>query len=121
MFFIFGFRNRVGDHGAAVAATCPRCHNSVVLHHLHTRRWFTLFFIPVIPLGLGQRLLVCPICRWSRDVPKQAEPLTAEMTEITKQWQAGSLANDDYTKRVEAYWAFSSPATGSASSDVEAG
>jgi hypothetical protein len=118
--FIFGFRNRVNDRGAAVAATCPRCHNSVVLHHLHVRRWFTLFFLPLVPLGVGRRLLVCPICRWSRDVPKSAEPLTAEMTEITKQWQAGAMPNDEYTKRVEAYWAFSTPDSGPAATDVEA-
>jgi hypothetical protein len=118
--FIFGFRNRVADRGAAVAATCPRCHNSVVLHHLHVRKWFTFFFVPLLPLGLGQRLLVCPICRWSREVPRTAEPLTAEMTDITKQWQSGAMPNDEYTKRVEAYWAFSTPDAGPAQSDVEA-
>lgn len=122
MILLFGFRNRVTDKGAAVAATCPRCHNSVVLHHLHTRRWFTLFFIPVLPLGVSHRLLMCPICRWAREVPASAEPLTAEMSEITRQWQAGAMADDEYGKRVEAYWAFSSPnAGGAATSDAEAG
>jgi hypothetical protein len=117
IFFLFGFRNRVHDHGATIAATCPRCHNSVVLHDMHWRRWFTLFFVPVVPLGKARRVLMCPICRWGRDVPKTAESLTTEMGDITRQWQAGGLSDDDYGKRVDAYWSFATPATLGAGGD----
>jgi hypothetical protein len=122
VFILFGFRTKLNARGAAVAATCPNCHNAVVLQHVHVRRWFTLFFIPVIPLGVSKRLLVCPVCRWSRDLPKTAEAATLDMAEITKQWQAGSMSNDDYTKRVDAYWALTAPdpAAGGTASDVEA-
>ncbi len=108
MFIIFwGFRNKVRDHGATIAATCPRCHNSVVLNHVEARRWFTLFFIPLFPIGKGRSALTCPICRWGRDVPKEANALTNEMSEITRQWQDGGLNDEAYRQRVDAYWSFS--------------
>lgn len=110
MLLLFGFRNKMHDHGATIAATCPRCHNSVVLHDVRNRRWFTLFFIPVLPLGRARRLLTCPICRWGRDVPKDAEALTNEMADITRQWQAGGMNDDAYGQRVDAYWSFATPA-----------
>src|SRR6476469_5087544 len=110
VFFLFGFRNKSHEHGPTIAATCPRCHNSVVLHDVRFRRWFTLFFIPVFPLGRARRLLMCPICRWARDVPHTADELTNEMAEITRQWQAGGMADDAYSQRVDAYWSFASPA-----------
>ena len=46
---LFGWgKTTVKDHGECIAATCPRCHNSVLLHHLLITVWFTLFFIPLL-------------------------------------------------------------------------
>jgi hypothetical protein len=53
---------------------------------------------------------MCPICRWGRDVPKDAEALTNEMADITRQWQAGGMNDDAYGQRVDAYWSFATPA-----------
>jgi hypothetical protein len=117
VFLLFGFRNRINDRGATIAATCPRCHNSVVLHDVHSRRWFTLFFIPVLPLGRARRVLMCPVCRWGRDVAKQADALTTEMAGITREWQAGGMADDAYGQRVDAYWSFATPAGHTADGD----
>lgn len=106
--FLFGWgKTTVKDHGECIAATCPRCHNSVLLHHLFITVWFTLFFIPVIPYR-RKRALVCPICNWSREVPKQAVAITDEMQGITAQWRQGQLADPDYEQRVQAYWSFQS-------------
>jgi len=105
---LFGWgKTTVKDHGECIAATCPRCHNSVVLHHIYLTVWFTLFFLPVIPYK-RRRALVCPICSWSREVPKEAIPLTDEMTTITASWRSGAIADAEYEQRVAAYWAFQS-------------
>jgi hypothetical protein len=113
MLLIFGMRNRAHQHGACVAASCPRCHNEVVLTYLVVTRWFTLFFVPLIPIGGRHRMLVCPICSWRREVPKESEHLALEMIDITRQWQAHQLADAEYGKRVEAFWSFlSADATG---------
>ncbi|MEM7475460.1 MAG: zinc-ribbon domain-containing protein [Planctomycetota bacterium] len=46
---------------------CPTCrcaqHAAIIQH----RRWFTLFFIPCIPLGLAKQNLVCGACQTSYD------------------------------------------------------
>ncbi len=107
MLLIFGMRNRVHRHGACVAATCPRCHNEVVLEYAVVTRWFTLFFIPLIPFG-RRRVLVCPICSWQRDVPAKSEPLALEMIGITASWKAQQLDDAEYSRRVDAFWSFTS-------------
>jgi hypothetical protein len=107
MLLIFGMRNRAHEHGPCVAATCPRCHNEVVLSYLVVTRWFTLFFVPLIPFG-RRRMLICPICSWQREVPKEAEPLALEMVDITARWKAHELSDDEYARRVEAFWSFTS-------------
>ncbi|MDQ1465864.1 MAG: hypothetical protein QOH10_279 [Actinomycetota bacterium] len=107
MLLIFGMRNRVQQHGPCVAASCPRCHNEVVLTYLVVTRWFTLFFVPLIPFG-RRRMLMCPICSWQREVTKEAEPLALEMIEITARWKAHQLADDEYARRVDAFWSFTS-------------
>jgi hypothetical protein len=105
MLIIFGMRNRVHQHGPCVAASCPRCHNEVVLIYAVVTRFFTLFFIPVIPIK-RTRMLICPICSWRREVPKESEPLALEMIGITGQWNAKQLSNDEYARRVDAFWSF---------------
>ena len=107
MLLIFGMRNRAHQHGPCVAATCPRCHNEVVLQYVVVTRWFTLFFLPVIPFG-RRRVLVCPICSWQREVPAKSEPLALEMIGITSSWKAQQLDDAEYARRVDAFWSFTS-------------
>ena len=109
MLLIFGMRNRAHQHGPCVAASCPRCHNEVVLGYLVVTRWFTLFFVPLIPIGAKRRMLICPICSWQREVPKESEHLALEMIGITSQWTAHQLADAEYSQRVAAFWSFVSP------------
>lgn len=42
---------------------CPRCGCDSDYRHLALRRWFTLFFIPVIPLARLGRCVECTRCR----------------------------------------------------------
>lgn len=93
------------DHGECIAATCPRCHNSVILHHVQLTVWFTLFFIPVIPYK-RKRMLMCDICRWSRDIPASAAVASDEMNAITANWRSGTMTESDYAQSVDAYWSF---------------
>jgi hypothetical protein len=113
MLLIFGMRSRSHQHGPCVAASCPRCHNEVVLIYLVVTRWFTLFFIPVIPTS-KRRLLVCPICSWNREVPRTSEHVALEMIDITEQWKTKQLGDAEYGQRVEAFWSFLSPDAGTA-------
>jgi hypothetical protein len=102
---IFGMRRRAKQHGGCVAASCPRCHNEVVLVYLVVTRYFSLFFIPVIPIS-KKRMLMCPICSWQREIPKSSEHLALEMIGITEQWKAKQLGDQEYGQRVDAFWSF---------------
>jgi uncharacterized Zn finger protein len=73
---IFGYRTRV-----AILATlnyiCQFCGVAAAHRVVRRRRWFTLFFIPVIPLGAGQYTDTCVSCGRVRKLTKeQAESVT---------------------------------------------
>ncbi|MFN0050619.1 MAG: tetratricopeptide repeat protein [Planctomycetales bacterium] len=48
---------------------CESCHRATVLENYETRLWFTVLFIPVIPLTRQQILNYCPICTRHQAVP----------------------------------------------------
>jgi len=63
MFLIFGTRglkHSVSD-SPALNNSCPNCTNGNLINKLY-RRWFTLFFIPVIPLDVIDRFYECDKC-----------------------------------------------------------
>jgi hypothetical protein len=78
MIVIFGFRTR-----AAVLATLSlACRNGHVAAHriLKITRWFTLFFIPVIPFNRKYRS-VCIQCGLTLEIPKEnAEELASRFS-----------------------------------------
>jgi hypothetical protein len=60
MFFLIGFRTKAKAI-AQVERPCTKCARSTVQTALETKKWFTLFFIPVIPLG-STRYVKCNLC-----------------------------------------------------------
>ncbi|HEX6254315.1 MAG TPA: hypothetical protein VFZ70_00755 [Euzebyales bacterium] len=69
MFFILGIRSRT----TTVARGRFRCPNESTerrFDHLRARRWFTVFFLPVIPLGTHGEWVRCSGCgaRYGPDV-----------------------------------------------------
>ena len=69
MIFIFGFRSR-----AAVLATVSlACRNGHLAAHriVKLTRWFTLFFVPVIPFSRKYRS-VCIQCGLTLEIPREA-------------------------------------------------
>jgi len=61
MFFLIGVRTKAKAI-AQVERPCTKCARSTVQTAVETRRWLTLFFIPVIPLGGPQRVVRCNLC-----------------------------------------------------------
>jgi hypothetical protein len=59
---IFGWgRRTVKKYGPIGVYLCPNCHNNSVFLLVKVTRWFTLFFIPLIPYS-PEYLLLCSIC-----------------------------------------------------------
>jgi hypothetical protein len=61
MFFIVGLRLR---HSTAGTGTfrCPNERGDRSYERVRARRWFTLFFIPLIPLGTRREWVRCRGC-----------------------------------------------------------
>lgn len=60
MFFIFGVKNSSRNLGLS-RATCPHCGNVAAQRVDRRKRVFSLFFIPVIPLG-SSYAATCTAC-----------------------------------------------------------
>jgi tetratricopeptide (TPR) repeat protein len=62
--FLFGSRNLIGkDSTPPIEATCPNCRQQATIVGKTARQWFTLFFIPVFPMGRKQRFTQCSNCK----------------------------------------------------------
>lgn len=81
MLIIFGFRIRFRTTGT-IAFFCPRCGGDRMGDQRTARRWFTVFWIPVIPLNQVGEVVECTTChtRYEPDVADQ--PTTASLSEI---------------------------------------
>ena len=60
MFFLFGMRTKAKPMGQ-VERPCTKCARNTMQTAIETKRWFTLFFIPVVPLGSSQ-VVRCNLC-----------------------------------------------------------
>ena len=63
MFIIFGTRGlkHTVSESPVLSNSCPNCNRGNLVNKLY-RRWFTLFFIPVIPLDTVDRFYECDKC-----------------------------------------------------------
>lgn len=64
MFIVFGTRGikHSVSNSPVLSNSCPNCNNGNLVHKLY-RRWFTLFFIPVIPLDSMDKFYECDSCK----------------------------------------------------------
>jgi transcription elongation factor Elf1 len=82
---IWGMRSRSKALGQRVL-NCPNCHRDAMTVAAQTRRWFTLFFIPIFPISSKQTIAQCGLCGYRYQVDNtQAEALygQAQMTTPT--------------------------------------
>jgi zinc-ribbon family len=69
MIILFGFRRRA-TRLATIFVMCAYCHTPAAHALTRTRRYFTLFFIPVIPLGT-KYITTCTMCGHSTQITKE--------------------------------------------------
>lgn len=58
---IYGYRNKEIEKGTGMF-DCPQCREQRVYKRKHLVRYFTLFFIPLFPLGKVGEYLECQTC-----------------------------------------------------------
>lgn len=61
-FILFGTRRMVRDDGQGVAAVCPHCGRKAMFQPKSVRSWFTLFLVPIFPIGGRQQMSQCGNC-----------------------------------------------------------
>jgi hypothetical protein len=75
MFLLFGLttRRKTVDQGEF---DCPNEGGPRFYQYQSSRRWFTLFFIPLVPLGQGDEWVRCTSCgaTYSPDVLRHRSP-----------------------------------------------
>jgi len=72
VFYIFGLIGTGSFH-------CPNCGGDRQYEHRTARRFFTLFFIPVIPLNKVGEVVRCTTCRTRFDPAVLRRPTTAQL------------------------------------------
>jgi hypothetical protein len=101
---IFGFGpGKQEDQGEVAPAVCPNCHNQVFLHHVRSKKRFSLYFVPVVPYGTDD-YLVCPICSRGLQLSSAQLPYIRSMSGATASFRTGRLAEAPYMTQVERFW-----------------
>ena len=59
---LFGTKNVLRTDGTAVETACPRCNETGKIVGKSARQWFTIFFIPIIPMGSRTYFTECTHC-----------------------------------------------------------
>ena len=99
---IFGYRGgKRKDLGEALPVRCPRCNNATFYRYMTVTSWFSLFFIPVIPLK-RRDYLVCPVCTRALELRKDQREMASRLVELTTRYRAGEIAEADYQAQLRA-------------------
>jgi hypothetical protein len=84
MFIIFGIK-RMRRRLATMLAVCSRCGTPAAQVIIRQSRWFSLFFIPVVPLG-SSYVSTCTFCGSSTKLDKfQAQQMVAAAQHLSSQ------------------------------------
>ena len=78
MLIIFGLRNRFKVLSSGTFF-CPHCGGDRGYEHKQARRWFTIFFVPLIPLKVHGELVQCTTCKSSYKPEVLSMPTTASL------------------------------------------
>lgn len=94
MLIIFGIHS-FAKTLAMLTLVCRHCHNPAAHRLVRRGRWFTLFFIPLVPLG-SSRYTVCAFCGAAQNVSKaEAEQMlrTARPPTMAAPFAPGAAAS----------------------------
>jgi zinc-ribbon family len=67
---IWGYRSRSKTLGQR-PVSCPNCHQTAMTGFGQSRRWFTIFFIPIFPISGSTTVASCGLCGYRYKVDQQ--------------------------------------------------
>jgi tetratricopeptide (TPR) repeat protein len=88
---LFGTRAIVSNDSASrpVTAVCPRCGQRAEILGKTVRTWFTIFFLPVFPMGASKRFSQCSNC--GAQFPVEARALGTQVAAADREQQQRSI------------------------------
>ncbi len=85
------------EYGPTYPVHCRQCRNTTYYRLVKVRKWFTLYFMPVVPLGRASWFLVCEVCGEELELPASEQVEAArDLNEATGLFLANKLAAADY-------------------------
>lgn len=107
-------RRTVRRYGPVTYQKCPNCNNSNWFNLVGIRRWFTLFFIPIIPYS-SKHLLLCPVCSRGQELSGADLAHAKQLNEIAVQYTNQAISGDEYKRRLAVVSGTTTPVAGLAS------
>ncbi len=92
---IFGWRTIVTKLGIVFKRLCDHCHNEEYWILNRVTKWFTLFFIPVIPYD-SNYFFSCPICKYGFNLNTDQIKAFKPIAEINQLLMEGKINQDQY-------------------------
>lgn len=101
-FIIFGLKTREKDYGGAYPGHCARCDNEAYMHAFKWRRWFHVFWIPLVP-WFANRALVCPICGQTLELDRAGFKRARGLAAQARQLEKGEVSEDAFLKSIHEF------------------
>lgn len=99
----FGWSKTTTKHfGHTVAVHCPNCGNEMWMSLYRHRKWFTLFFIPLIPFR-SEHFLLCSVCSHSVLLTGERIGQARQLNEWTKGYLEGAIDEPAYQCKAEKF------------------
>lgn len=100
-FVIFGWPIKSKDYGRSLPAFCDYCRNQSLYHLVKTRRWVTIFFIPIFPLERADFYATCEICESSYELSEGDAKTMKEIREKYQKWEQGTISESELLSELE--------------------
>lgn len=100
-FIIFGWPERMKEYGPAYPSVCPNCNNEECFSLVKLRRWLSLYFIPVLPLGRATYYLACGTCGIGVELETKTQvKLAKDLVEPTERFLMGDMSEAEYEREL---------------------
>jgi hypothetical protein len=99
MFIIFGYRTLLKNFGEVFKNMCAHCHNEKYWVLTRTSKWFTLFFIPIVPIS-STYFLSCPVCKYGTKLNHEQVEKMKPIAEANALLTSGMISEQQYRIRL---------------------
>jgi hypothetical protein len=96
---IHGSRRKFKDTGPWLDLRCPACQQRTAWRLLEGLRWFTIYFIPIVPYA-RERALVCSQCGFGFQLTGFGSRSAASIRDVTRAVSAGTSTSFDLREAV---------------------